>query len=90
MTNSNAYRSDSHIPTEKSRVKESHAREINRLISQITMLTARIAGNYPELYQFLDEAPVTIPSDSHPVISRGVLQEYLESLEELWQHADKN
>jgi hypothetical protein len=59
---------------------------MNNLLTEITQLTNTIEANYPELYQFLDENPMTIPATNHPYIDRDVMQEYLESLKELLKH----
>lgn len=52
-------------------------------MNEITRLTLEIETNYPELYQFLNETPVTIPSDDQPHIDTTELAEYLDSLKEL-------
>lgn len=59
---------------------------LQRILSKITQLTKTIETNYPELYQFLDENPMTIPLESHPNIDKEVLQGYLESLNQLLKH----
>ena len=58
-------------------------KNINQLITEITELTSNIESNYPELYRFLDENPLTIPAEVHPNIDLKVLQDYLESLKNL-------
>ena len=60
--------------------------DVQKLLQEITQLTKKIETNYPELYQFLDENPLTIPSESHPEIDKKVLQDYLESLRQLLKH----
>ncbi|WP_368074162.1 hypothetical protein [Polaribacter sp. L3A8] len=42
--------------------------------------------NYPELYRYLDEDPITIPSIDHPKMNTKVMAEYLESLKQLLLH----
>lgn len=37
---------------------------------------------YPELYVFLDEQPITIPSIENPEITVSVLQDYLANLKQ--------
>lgn len=59
---------------------------LKNLLSDITNLTTTIETNYPELYKFLGENPLTIPSTDHPEISIAVLQDYLETLKELLKH----
>jgi len=43
---------------------------LNKLMVEITQLTSNIETNYPELYLFLDENPITIPSAGDPDIDR--------------------
>jgi hypothetical protein len=54
-----------------------------KLISEITQLTKKIETNYPELYQYLDENPMTIPAESNPDININEFQKYLDSLRQL-------
>ena len=61
-------------------------RSIRKILKDITILTTNIETNYPELYHFLNENPMTIPSYNHPVVDAEVLSEYLESLNELLRH----
>ncbi|MBQ0734702.1 hypothetical protein [Aquimarina celericrescens] len=56
------------------------------LITQITELTTQIETNYPELYKFIDEQPITVPSSNHPKTDEKNLLDYLESLKELLRH----
>lgn len=56
------------------------------LLTVISQLTKTIETNYPEIYQFLDESPVTIPSESNPSIDKKILQDYLDSLKQLLKH----
>ncbi len=56
------------------------------LLTEISQLTKIIETNYPEIYQFLDESPVTIPSESNPSIDKKILQDYLDSLKQLLKH----
>lgn len=56
------------------------------MLKEITTLTTMMETEYPELYQFLDENPMTIPATNHPHIDIVVLKEYLESLKGLLQH----
>lgn len=59
---------------------------LQSIVSEISQLIKTIETNYPELYQFLDENPVTIPSEKNPTIDNKVMQEYLESLKQLLKH----
>ena len=59
---------------------------MHQLFREITLLTTNIEVNYPELYRFLGENPLTIPADDQPEIDVEVMQNYLESLKELLAH----
>ncbi|SNR59431.1 hypothetical protein [Lutibacter flavus] len=61
-------------------------KNLQELLKEITELTFKIEKKYPELYQFLDENPQTIPSKYHPEINKKELQDYLESLKQLLSH----
>ena len=56
------------------------------ILAEISWLTKTIESDYPELYQFLDENPMTIPSESHPEIDKKILKDYLEGLRQLLKH----
>lgn len=59
---------------------------VQNILTEISQLTKTIETNYPEIYQFLDESPVTIPSESNPSIDKKILQDYLDSLKQLLKH----
>jgi hypothetical protein len=61
-------------------------KDLKRLLAQITELTTKIETDYPELYHFLDESPITLPDVPHPDMGEAVLQEYLDNLQELLDH----
>ena len=48
-------------------------RNLQKVLTEITKLTFEIETNYPELYQFLGENPLTIPSENHPDINKKVM-----------------
>lgn len=52
-------------------------RRINSHILNITML---IMNKYPELSKYIEEMPITIPTDSNPEITLRKLQDYFDSL----------
>ena len=56
------------------------------LIIKINELTTKIETEYPELYPFIDEQPLTIPASDHPDTNSKALKDYLQSLEQLLQH----
>jgi len=60
--------------------------KLQNTLTEISQLTKIIETNYPELYQFLDENPITIPSESNPSIDKKILQDYLDSLKQLLKH----
>ncbi|MEJ2584061.1 MAG: hypothetical protein P8Z38_03130 [Robiginitalea sp.] len=60
--------------------------KLKKVLREITDLTFEIETNYPELYQYLDENPFTLPVSRHPHIDKAVLQEYLQGLRELLKH----
>ncbi|WP_297517145.1 hypothetical protein [Flavobacterium sp.] len=51
--------------------------ELNAKILKITMV---IRDNYPELHQYLNEMPITIPVDQNPEINVQHLKKYYDSL----------
>ena len=56
------------------------------LITKINILTTKIETEYPGLYTFIDEQPITIPALDHPDADSKALKDYLQSLEQLLQH----
>ena len=61
------------------------------ILEEISRLTLKLETEYPELYAFLDEEPITIPNLEHPDISNKSLMDYLESLKGLLRlHKEKN
>lgn len=64
-------------------------KDLHELLDEVSRLTLKIETNYPELYKFLGEEPITIPSDAHPHIDTKVMAEYLNSLRELlYEHIE--
>ena len=62
---------------------------VKTLLTKISELTRDIETNYPELYQYLDENPITIPNESNPKIDSQELQNYYNSLKDLLEkHRD--
>lgn len=53
------------------------------LLQDISAFILNIETNYPELYKYLDEDPITIPNVQHPNIDNKVLSNYLKSLKTL-------
>ena len=61
-------------------------KDLHHILTEITQLTSTIEGKYPELYQFLEENPMTIAVNDHPEIDIKVMQDYLGSLKQLLKH----
>ncbi len=61
-------------------------KSLQEIENEITALTYKIETEYPELYQFLDENPITIPIKNQPNINKKLMQDYLESLKQLLKH----
>lgn len=53
------------------------------LNAKIMELINKIREERPELIKYIDEMPITIPSDSDPEISQKVLKDYIISLKDL-------
>lgn len=60
--------------------------KLHSISEEITRLTGLIETDYPELYRFLEENPMTIPAEKHPEVDEAALVGYLESLRELLRH----
>ncbi|WP_299215394.1 hypothetical protein [uncultured Aquimarina sp.] len=56
------------------------------LIIQINELTTLIETRYPELYKFLEEQPLTLPTNDTKEMDEKLLSDYLESLNQLLKH----
>jgi hypothetical protein len=48
---------------------------LKNILTEITQLTNNIETNYPELYRFIDENPMTIPSSNHPQITKEIMED---------------
>ncbi|MDX1272672.1 hypothetical protein [Bizionia paragorgiae] len=53
---------------------------LHELLNKVTTLTMRLKTEYPELYVYLGEDPITIPSVSDPHMDATILKEYISSL----------
>ncbi|HAV54109.1 MAG TPA: hypothetical protein DCX41_04140 [Aequorivita sp.] len=58
-------------------------KKIQKLTQEINELTVRIEQEYPELYRYLDENPVTISHKEQDELTVSSFSEYLESLKSL-------
>jgi hypothetical protein len=55
-------------------------KDVHQLMNEITQLTSNMETNYPEIYQYLDENPITVASEGSPEIDIKLLTEYLDCL----------
>lgn len=53
---------------------------IQNYIQDITKLTSVIGAKYANLYIFLNENPITIPSENHPDSGLDIMKDYIDSL----------
>ena len=60
--------------------------ELQNIENKIVELTTLIETQYPELYKFLEESPETMPLVNHPDINTIIMEDYLESLNQLLKH----
>lgn len=57
--------------------------KLSKIFTEITELTYEIEKEYPEIYKFLEEDPMTIPNMAHPNTDEKVMQAYLDDLKQL-------
>ncbi len=60
-------------------------KKLQQLTKEINELTLRIEQDYPELYQYLDENPITIPDCETRELSVSSFVEYLDSLKSIFE-----
>jgi len=78
---SNAIQSGPHgLNLNKNEAYQNIEKELNSKILEITM---KIKDDYPELSKYLEEMPVTIPTEKDPEMTLNHLQTYYESLNSL-------
>lgn len=53
---------------------------LDEINAKIMKVTTAIRENYPELHKYLNEMPVTVPSDKDPHMDVQILTQYYESL----------
>ncbi|MDW5290688.1 hypothetical protein [Formosa sp. PL04] len=56
---------------------------LKTILQEISDITYTIETDYPELYKYLDEQPITIPAFEHPNMNKKLMKEYLKELKEL-------
>lgn len=57
-----------------------------RIIKKIVALTTTIETNYPELYNYLDETPLTVSSCLSSKNNLVLMQDHYESLKQILEH----
>lgn len=57
-------------------------KKINQLMQEIIQLTTLIETDYPELYKYLDETPITVCNTEEKTICSNDLEQYLETLKQ--------
>ncbi|WP_053976543.1 hypothetical protein [Mangrovimonas xylaniphaga] len=65
-------------------------KNVHELLTKIADITRDIETNYPEVYKYLNEDPMTIPNMEHPSVDETELREYLASLEMLLEKYKKD
>lgn len=60
-------------------------KQLKEIIKEINTLTLKIEQEYPELYHYLDENPLTIPNGELEAFDNKVFSDYLDSLKQLLQ-----
>ncbi|MEZ4773803.1 MAG: hypothetical protein R3D00_11520 [Bacteroidia bacterium] len=60
-------------------------KKLQQLTKEINELTLKIEQEYPEVYRYLDENPITITSYQHPELTVKTFSDYLDSLKGLLQ-----
>ncbi|MBT8285125.1 MAG: hypothetical protein HKO75_07045 [Flavobacteriaceae bacterium] len=61
-------------------------KRLQNILTEITQLTTNIETNYPELYSYLEENPMTLPVKEDPHMDKKVMEDYLQSLKLLLKH----
>ena len=65
-------------------------KRLQKLTQEINELTLKIEEEFPELYTFLNETPITIPSSKHPNMDIKNFSDYLDSLKQILEHHIEN
>lgn len=58
-------------------------KRLQELSKEINELTLKIEQDYPELYVFIEENPITIPNEEHPNMDIEVFTAYLHNLRDV-------
>jgi len=60
-----------------------------KINAEIIKFTEEIKGMYPEVYEHLNEMPITVPNTLDPEVKIKQLKDYLESLKVILRRYDK-
>jgi len=61
-----------------------------KILTEIATLTRKIETDYPELYKYLDESPMTIPGQKNPNVDSKALENYLQTLKDMLNRYKKS
>lgn len=61
-------------------------KDLNQLMLEIIQLTTNIETNYPELYNYLGETPISLGQGKEKEFSSEDLKQYLETLKAQLRH----
>lgn len=59
------------------------------LLNNILKITLLIQQKHPELSNFLQEMPITIPNEEHPHLNNKIFEDYYESLQSMLQRYEQ-
>ncbi|MEO9804956.1 MAG: hypothetical protein ABJF04_16990 [Reichenbachiella sp.] len=65
-------------------------KQLRELKQEINSLTLKMKQEYPELYAYLDENPITLPNNQNPDLGVSTYSEYLDSLKQLLKRHFEN
>ena len=64
-------------------------KSLNSLIQEIIQLTSKIESDYPELYNYLGETPLSVSESGEKAVSTDDLNKYLDTLKsQLQRHIE--
>ena len=63
--------------------RQSEEEKVAKIVHDINEVTLNLEEKYPELYQFMEENPETIPRIKHPKMDENALSDYLQELKHI-------
>lgn len=60
------------------------------LNSRIMQITSLIQEKYPELLPYINEIPISVPSDPSPEVNQTILKDYYDSLYQIVKNHEMN